>query len=410
MEAKQRELRASLNGRRILDVRDLRRTAVSSPSGPRAERWSGATYGWRPTTRGARGIAMAVVERAVGDVAVLDLRSDSGERLPPRLRALMDEALATGCTNMVVVMADASTADEALLDAFIACRKILLRRAGDLGIVAPSGVADHAASRVGGWLRFYPTETAAVLASSPSAQRVHEGRSLLGARRRGVEVSTPPRLVRPDWRPAERLPIALFFSFRPGLRDRGHGWSSCRFGCGPNGSKDQTDGTWSSPEGLAHYVEAHAVCLPDEFLEAMGASGWVAPEASSGVTGPPTAEFWVEWASALGQVPASFGACLQMCRDIKRLLQNATADQLSGLEADVAQRLRRVLRTGGLLRCLDDGIKPDPAEAAVAVDDAQAVLERFRELVPSAREAGAAASMRPPGESGQSAVGPGLGH
>ena len=165
-----------------------------------------------------------------------------------------------------------------------------------------------------------------------------------------------------------------------------------------------------SPEGLAHYVEAHAVCLPDEFLEAMSASGWRVPEASSGVTGMPTAAFWVEWVSALGQVPASFGACLQIGRDIQRLLQDATADQLSGLEADLALRLKRVLRMGGLLASLADDIMPDPAEAQVAVDDAQAALERLRELVPSPREAGAAASMRPPGESGQSAAGPGIGH
>jgi hypothetical protein len=99
-----------------------------------------------------------------------------------------------------------------------------------------------------------------------------------------------------------------------------------------------------------------------------------------------------------------------MRRDIQPLLQDVAAEQLSGLTADGTRRLKRVLRMGALLASLADDTMPDPAEAQVAVDDAQAALERLRELVRSPREAGAAASMRPPDESGQSAVGPGLGH
>jgi len=49
---------------------------------------------------------------------------------------------------------------------------------------------------------------------------------------------------------------------------RGCSW--CRFACGIDSSKmgswDLTDGIWVWPEGLAHYVEAHRIVLPDEFI------------------------------------------------------------------------------------------------------------------------------------------------
>ena len=45
------------------------------------------------------------------------------------------------------------------------------------------------------------------------------------------------------------------------------GLSPCRI-CGqPNGASEFTDGTYAWPEGLAHYVEAHAVRLPGEFVQ-----------------------------------------------------------------------------------------------------------------------------------------------
>jgi hypothetical protein len=50
------------------------------------------------------------------------------------------------------------------------------------------------------------------------------------------------------------------------------GFSVCRVCGDANGSAELTDGThlvW--PEGLAHYVEAHNVWLPDEIVALMGA-------------------------------------------------------------------------------------------------------------------------------------------
>jgi hypothetical protein len=56
------------------------------------------------------------------------------------------------------------------------------------------------------------------------------------------------------------------------------GLSACRFECGVSpheiGSKCLTDGFWLWPEGLAHYVSAHDVVLPEEFVVYMESCGW----------------------------------------------------------------------------------------------------------------------------------------
>lgn len=56
------------------------------------------------------------------------------------------------------------------------------------------------------------------------------------------------------------------------------GYSYCRFQCGIEdyalGSNDLTDGTWLWPEGLWHYVEAHSVGLPVQFLDHLRDRGY----------------------------------------------------------------------------------------------------------------------------------------
>lgn len=48
------------------------------------------------------------------------------------------------------------------------------------------------------------------------------------------------------------------------------GWSECRI-CGQrNGSQELTDGRMIWPEGLAHYVRDHQVCLPPEVEDQLG--------------------------------------------------------------------------------------------------------------------------------------------
>jgi hypothetical protein len=45
------------------------------------------------------------------------------------------------------------------------------------------------------------------------------------------------------------------------------GYSFCRYGCSKdNGSCELTDGRWTWPEGLSHYVRAHAIALPPELV------------------------------------------------------------------------------------------------------------------------------------------------
>jgi hypothetical protein len=145
-------------------------------------------------------------------------------------------------------------------------------------------------------------------------------------------------LVDPGWRPGDRPRIVRYL--RAGHYFRGFlGNSTCRFNCGINrhlcgtGSCERTDGEWAWPDGLAHYVERHAVRLPDEFVETMEASDWLVPgpRAVPGeladwidsmgsdrlpypdITVDPT--FWQSWAARIpanptgapGLVPGRFG-------------------------------------------------------------------------------------------------------
>jgi hypothetical protein len=68
------------------------------------------------------------------------------------------------------------------------------------------------------------------------------------------------------WDEVERHMVATYLS--SGTVARAYrGWSPCRF-CGKhNGSKLYTDGTYAWPEGLAHYIDEHAIRLPRRFVE-----------------------------------------------------------------------------------------------------------------------------------------------
>lgn len=76
----------------------------------------------------------------------------------------------------------------------------------------------------------------------------------------------PQRLVG-AWDPAQRAAVLAYL--RAGdVLETYRGKSFCRFACGERdmGHRDFTDGRFAWPEGLAHYVEAHAVRLPDHFI------------------------------------------------------------------------------------------------------------------------------------------------
>jgi len=111
----------------------------------------------------------------------------------------------------------------------------------------------------------------------------------------------PQSLVRPDWHLAERERILGYL--RGGFAYLAFGgWSTCRFRCAAgeyNGSRELTDGEWSWPEGLAHYVECHSLMLPEEFVETMRTNQWHVPDVADLV--PPGMwqddhfRFWLDW-------------------------------------------------------------------------------------------------------------------
>ena len=134
------------------------------------------------------------------------------------------------------------------------------------------------------------------------------------AARRGRQpnpLPDPAWLVWAGWNPTE-LPGVLAY-LRAGQEwIRFRGWSYCRFACGiaPSalGDRDLTDGVWVWPEGLAHYVEAHSVRLPDEFIEYMRVQGWRAPAepiarwVDRAAADRPGVDFsfWIEWSRRIG--------------------------------------------------------------------------------------------------------------
>ena len=83
------------------------------------------------------------------------------------------------------------------------------------------------------------------------------------------------------------------------------GSSHCRFDCGVSeramGHRDLFDGAWVWPEGLAHYVEAHAVRLPERFVRRavarLGATPPVRPARREGLIDE---RRWIAWGRARG--------------------------------------------------------------------------------------------------------------
>lgn len=71
--------------------------------------------------------------------------------------------------------------------------------------------------------------------------------------------------VDPDWDPDERQ-LTIGYLRAGAVARRFWGASTCRL-CGQeNGREELTDGEWLWPDGLVHYLEAHDVRLPAEFV------------------------------------------------------------------------------------------------------------------------------------------------
>jgi hypothetical protein len=87
---------------------------------------------------------------------------------------------------------------------------------------------------------------------------------------------------------------------KPDLDDESGGppafWMEIDWGY-PTGRLDLSDGVWLWPEGLAHYVEAHGVRLPDEFVAYAVARDFRVPEhgAGSNLEIVVQHKFWADW-------------------------------------------------------------------------------------------------------------------
>ena len=91
----------------------------------------------------------------------------------------------------------------------------------------------------------------------------------------------PGEFVDPGWDDEVRAAVIRHLAIGT-LVNQYRGLSRCRFcGCA-NGSAELTDGSYCWPEGLPHYVRAHAVRLPSEFVDHVMTS----PRAGRGLPAP----------------------------------------------------------------------------------------------------------------------------
>lgn len=108
----------------------------------------------------------------------------------------------------------------------------------------------------------------------------------------------PQELVRAD----PRLPRVADYLERGLMFQQYRGYSWCRFSCGAvdatMGSSEWTDGIWVWPEGLSHYVRAHSVILPEEFIAHALAGG---DPCQPPVDSPVDFSFWIGWAGEFKQ-------------------------------------------------------------------------------------------------------------
>ncbi len=83
---------------------------------------------------------------------------------------------------------------------------------------------------------------------------------------KGLELPWPEDFIWSNWNEDVRAVVSEHLkNGKPVAQWRGS--SACRFGCDlNNGYQDLSDGTYVWPEGFAHYVEAHNVKPPQEFI------------------------------------------------------------------------------------------------------------------------------------------------
>jgi len=157
----------------------------------------------------------------------------------------------------------------------------------------------------------------------------------------------PARFVDEQWDAGTRQAVIRYLT-------QGHplsswmGYSWCRFRCGiancQMGSGDLTDGTYCWPEGLVHYVQCHAVRLPDAVVEHILAQP-VFPHSKAAQTSEasPTITTW--WAAQPGWNSAAssfFGESDENEREYLRRFDQGRVECNSVSEADTEARVRMI--------------------------------------------------------------------
>jgi hypothetical protein len=109
----------------------------------------------------------------------------------------------------------------------------------------------------------------------------------------------PRHLADPGWAGEERSRVVRYLSGAP-VCAAYCGLSYCRFGCGPNGSTEHSDGVWVWPEGLAHYVQCHDVRLPEDFLAHLRSRDFRLPGKGDGegIAAHVSSARWRRWCAA----------------------------------------------------------------------------------------------------------------
>ncbi|HYG77599.1 MAG TPA: hypothetical protein VEK08_21515 [Planctomycetota bacterium] len=112
----------------------------------------------------------------------------------------------------------------------------------------------------------------------------------------------PGMFIKPGWE-CERRALILNY-LRNGAECCSYlGFAYCREECGVAdsvlGSSELTDGTYVWPQGLAHYVEAHELALPEYFVEHMARHVFV-PRQKFNACDVDSYDYepWIAWAKA----------------------------------------------------------------------------------------------------------------
>jgi len=108
------------------------------------------------------------------------------------------------------------------------------------------------------------------------------------------------------------------------LRSIQMGYSFCRYLCsGHNGSGELTDGRWTWPQGLSHYVRTHAIALPQELVaDACAGERPALIGAANAFEAEIDLSYWIEWARAFRQ-PRVDGMLVEARASVSRALERA---------------------------------------------------------------------------------------